>query len=177
MGYGIGHATVAEIFMDNTPSYSEKKYSSTIEFIIVVVIIAVLMKLLLDLFFSQQEKITDTAFVGLAQSFTSKVNVVHGQWLMDKQPDVVVLSRLNSEEKQYVQVNKSGWIDSKHPNLACSYIWQQTLTMPLQVVKSAVIAIEIQNKSIKNGRLCRYSIANGQSFDYRSDTGKVQQVN
>ena len=83
----------------------------------------------------------------------------------------------NLHKKQYVNVNKSGWIDSDHTSLACHEIWQQTLTMPLQVVKSAVVAIEIQNKTIKNGRLCRYSIANGQSFDYRSATGKVKQVN
>ena len=163
--------------MANPPGNIEKKQESTIEFVIVVVIIAVLMKLLLDMFFTQQEKITNTAFVSLAQSFTSKVNVVHGQWLMDKEPNIVVLSRLKSKEKQYVNVNKSGWIDSDHTSLACHEIWQQTLTMPLQVVKSAVVAIEIKNKAIKNGRLCRYSIANGQSFDYRSDTGKVKQVN
>ncbi|ALO36067.1 hypothetical protein CMT41_16030 [Colwellia sp. MT41] len=162
--------------MEKTPNHAEKKQGSTIEFVIVIVIIAVLMKLLLDLFFSQQEKITNIAFVGLAQNFTSKINVIHGQWLMDKQPDIVVLNRLNSTEKQYVQVNKSGWVDSDHTSLACHKIWQQTLAMPLQVVKSPVVAIEIHNKTIKNGRLCRYSIANGQSFDYRSDTGKVKQV-
>ena len=163
--------------MKKTSNQSEKKQASIIEFLVVIVIIAVLMKLLLDLFFSQQEKITNTAFVGLAQSFTSKVNVVHGQWLMDQQPDVVVLSRLNSNEKEYVNVNRYGWIDTKKSSLACHDIWQQTLSMPLQVVKSVVIAIEIQNKAIKNGRLCRYSITNGQSFDYRSDIGQVKQVN
>ena len=163
--------------MTKSLSNTEKKQRSLAEFIVVVVIIAVLMKLLLDLFFSQQAKITNTAFVGLAQSFTSKVNVVHGQWLMDKQPDVVVLSQLNSKEKQYVDVNVAGWIDNNHTSLACHRIWQQTLAMPLKVVKSTVVAIEIQNKAIKNGRLCRYSIANGQSFNYRSDTGKVKQVN
>ena len=163
--------------MAKPPIYADKRQRSVVEFLIVVVIIAVMMKLLLDLFFSQQEQITNTAFVGLAQSFTSKINVIHGQWLMDKQPSTVVLSRMNSKEKQYVQVNKSGWVDSNHLSLACHKIWQQTLTMPLQVVKSAVVAIEIQNNSLKTGRLCRYSIANGQSFDYRSDTGKVRQVN
>ncbi|PKI13156.1 hypothetical protein [Colwellia sp. 12G3] len=163
--------------MEKTPSATEKKQASIIEFLIVIIIVAVLMKLLIDLFFSQQEKITNTVFVGLAQSFTSKVNVVHGQWLMDEQPNVVVLSRLSSNEKQYVNVNRFGWIDNNHTSLACHNIWQQTLAMPLQVVKSVVIAIEIHNKAIKNGRLCRYSIANGQSFDYRTDTGKVKQVN
>ncbi len=163
--------------MSKSLNNTEKKQRSLAEFIIVVVIIAVIMKLLLDLFFSQQAKITNTAFVGLAQSFTSKVNVVHGQWLMDEQPGLVVLKRMNSKEKQYVNVNKAGWVDNDHDSLACHIIWQQALSMPLNVVKSKVIAIEIKNKAIKNGRLCRYSIANGQSFDYRSDTGKVKQVN
>jgi len=159
-----------------TSSNTEKKQRSLAEFIVVIIIIAVLMKLLIDLFFAQQEKITDTAFVGLAQSFTSKVNIIHGQWLMDGQPVTVVLNRANSQEKQYIDVNAAGWIDNEHTSLACQNIWQQTLAMPLQVVKSPVIAIEIKDISIKNGRLCRYSIVNGQSFDYRSDTGKVKQV-
>ena len=136
----------------------------------------ILMKLLLDLFFSQQEKITNTAFIGLAQSFTSKVNVVHGQWLMDEQPNIVILSRINTTVKEYVNVNKAGWIDNNHTSLACHKIWKQTLGMPLKVVKSPVVSIEIKSKAIQGGRLCRYSIANGQSFDYRSDTGKVKQV-
>jgi len=157
-------------------SYAEKKQRSYFEFIMVVLVIAVLMKLLIELFFSQQARITDTAFVGLAQSFTSKVNVVHGQWFMDKKPNIVVLNSLHSMEKQYITVNKFGWIDNDHGSLACNEIWQQTLAMPLTVVKSIVVAIEIQNKAIKNGRLCRYRIANGQYFDYRSDTGKVRLV-
>lgn len=163
--------------MANSPSNAEKKQRSLAEFIIVVVIIAVMMKLLLDLFFSQQAKITDTVFVGLAQNFTTQVNVIHGQWLMDEQPNVVVLNQMNSTKIQSIDVNKSGWVDSNHSTLACNIIWQQTLAIPLKVVKSTVVAIEIKNKTIKNGRLCRYSIANGQSFDYRSDTGKVRQVN
>ncbi|WP_019027300.1 hypothetical protein [Colwellia piezophila] len=162
--------------MTKTPSYTEKKQRSLTEFIVVVVIIAILMKFLIDISFSQQAKITNVAFVGLGQSFTSKVNVVHGQWLMDKQPDFVVLNRLNSNEKQYVAVNKFGWVDDDHKSLACQRIWSQVLTIPLKVVNESVVAIEIHKKSIKNGRLCRYSIANGQSFDYRSDTGKVKPV-
>jgi competence protein ComGC len=163
--------------MKKTLNQSEKKQSSMIEFLVVLVIVAVLMKLLLDFFWSQQQNITNAAFIGLAQSFTSKVNVVHAQWLMDEQPDVVVLSQLNSTEKQYVNVNSTGWIDNDHISLACHNIWLQTLVMPLQVVKSVVTAIEIHNEEIKNGRLCRYSIVSGEFFDYRSDTGKVKQVN
>jgi competence protein ComGC len=155
---------------------TDKKHRTLNEFIVVVIIIAVLMKLLLDLFFTQQDRITNTAFVGIAQSFTSKVNIIHAQWLMDGQPTTVSLNRMNSEAKEYVEVNDAGWIDNQHSSLACQEIWQQTLLMPLQVVKSLVTVVEIKNKAIKNGRLCRYSIANGQSFDYRSDTGKVKQV-
>jgi competence protein ComGC len=155
---------------------TEKKHRTLNEFIVVVIIIAVLMTFLLDLFFAQQDRITNTAFVGVAQSFTSKVNIIHAQWLMDDQPTKVSLNRMNSEDKEYVEVNDAGWIDNQHASLACQEIWQQTLLMPLQVVKSLVTVVEIKNKAIKNGRLCRYSIANGQSFDYRSDTGKVKQV-
>ncbi len=158
-----------------TNAQAEKKQKSRSEFIIVIVIIAVMMALLIELFFSQQEKITDTAFVNLAQSFTSKVNVVHSQWLMDEQPNSVILQHLDTQQ-QSVDVNQFGWIDSKNTALACQHIWQQTLLVPLKVVRSPVIAVEIKNNTIKNGRLCRYSLANGQSFDYRSDTGKVIQL-
>jgi len=161
--------------MEKTPNYTDKKQRSIIEFLVVVVIVTIMMKLLIDVFFSQQAKITNTAFVGLAQSFTSQVNVIHGQWLMDKQPRTVVLNRLNSNVKEFIHINDMGWVDSEHTSLACHKIWQQILAMPLQVVKSKVIAIEIQKNTIKNGRLCRYRIANGQYFDYRSDTGKVKQ--
>ena len=162
--------------MEKTPNYTEKKQRSLYEFIIVVVIIAIIMKLLIDVFFSQQEKVTNTAFINLSQNFTSKINVVHGQWLMDKQPDVVVLNRLNSNEKEFINVNRKGWVDNEHTSLACHKIWQQILAMPLQVVRTKVIAIEILNNANEIGRLCRYSLANGQYFDYRSDTGKVRLV-
>lgn len=162
--------------MEKTPNYTEKKQRSVFEFVIVVVIIAIMMKLLIDVFFSQQAKVTNTAFISLSQNFTSKVNVVHGQWLMDKQPNLVVLNSLNSNEKEFINVNRNGWVDNEHTSLACHIIWQQILVMPLQVVKSKIIAIEIQDNANKIGRLCRYSIANGQYFDYRSDTGKVRLV-
>lgn len=162
--------------MAHPPSNTEKNQRSLVEFIIVIVIIAIMMKLLIDLFFTQQERVTNTAFVGLAQSFTSKVNVVHGQWLMDEEPSIVIVNRLNSIENEHINVNEAGWIDNSDTNLACQQIWLQTLAMPLKVIKSNVIAIEVKDISIKNGRLCRYSIANGQSFDYRSDTGKVKQA-
>lgn len=163
--------------MKKTPNYTDKKQRSMIEFLVVVIIVAIMMKLLVDVFFSQQAKVTDTAFVSLAQNFTSKINVIHGQWLMDKQPRIVVLTRLNSKVKELIHVNEMGWVDNVHNSLACHQIWQQTLAIPLQVIKSKVIAMEIHKNTIKNGRLCRYSIANGQYFDYRSDTGKVKSVN
>jgi competence protein ComGC len=163
--------------MEKAPNYTEKKQRSIIEFLVVVVIIAIMMKLLIDVFFTQQAKVTDTVFVGFSQNFASKVNVVHSQWLMDNQPNIVVLNQLNSNTKEFIHVNDMGWIDSEHARLACHQIWQQTLALPLQVVKSKVTIIEINKKSIKNGRLCRYSIADGQFFDYRSDTGRVTQVN
>lgn len=152
------------------------KQASLPEFIMVVVIIAILMKLVIDASFTQQDRVTNAAFVGLAQTFTSKINVVHGQWLMDRQPNVVVLNSVNSNEEQHISVNAAGWVDNNDLATPCHIIWQQTLAMPLKAVKSPVTAIEIKIKSMKSGRLCRYSIANGQSFDYRSDTGKVNQV-
>ena len=161
--------------MENTPSTNDKKQASIIEFLIVVVFVAVLMKLLASVFFEQEANVTDIAFVGLAQNFTTKLNVVHGQWMMDRQPKIVVINSLNSAEQEAIFVNRAGWIDSEFSVLACQKIWQQALAVPLHVANSPITAIEIQNISINNGRLCRYSIANGQSFDYRSDIGKIQQ--
>jgi len=160
--------------MAKKSNYTDKNQNSTIEFLVVIVIVMILMKVLLDSFFDQQDKITNKAFIILVQNFTSRVNVIHGQWRMDAQPNIVVLRQLNSNEKQYVNVNKTGWVDNDDNLLACHNIWQQILVTPLSVVKSTVVAIEIKHKDMKNGRVCRYSIANGQSFDYRSDTGKVK---
>lgn len=161
--------------MDKIFNASVRKQNSIIEFIIVLVFVGIMMKLLISTYFTQEAKVTDVAFSGLMQNFTSKLNVIHGQWLMDEQPNEVVLNRMNSKEKQSIHVNNMGWIDSKFASLACQNIWQQALGVPLQVLNTPVTAIEIQNISIKNGRLCRYSIANGQSFDYRSDIGKIKQ--
>lgn len=161
--------------MENTSNASEKKQASIVEFLIALIFIGVMMKLVISTYFNQEVNVTNAAFTGLAQNFTSKLNVVHGQWMMDEQPQFVVLSSLHSQEKQSIFVNDLGWIDSEYSTLACQNIWQQVLDMPLEVVNSPVTAIEIHNISIKNGRLCRYSIANGRSFDYRSDIGKVKQ--
>ena len=78
MGYGFGYARLAVKLMEKTPNYTDKKQRSIFEFVIVIIIVTIMMTLLIDVFFSQQTKVTNTAFNSLSQNFTSKVNVVHG---------------------------------------------------------------------------------------------------
>lgn len=151
----------------------EKKEKSMIELIIIVAVIAILMGSFINQFFKQQQQITDTGFESLAHKFSSKVQVVHGQWFMDKQPNVVVLSSFNSEKKELVSVNDFGWIDSDNQGANCQQIWQVAMDMPMNFMQKPVVALELVQDT-KQGRTCRYQLAEGLYFDYNTRTGKVQ---
>ncbi|MGL1956516.1 MAG: hypothetical protein OCD00_04300 [Colwellia sp.] len=155
-------------------SNSEKKEKSLAEFVIVIVLVAIMMTIFIRYFMTQEQQITVTGFNALAQSFNSKVTVVHAQWLMDKQPLKMVVSSFNRQKPQIIPVNKKGWIDVKHNNLACEKIWQHTLEVPMQILQTVVSAIEIQKSSMKKGRLCRFSIISGQYFEYQTNTGRIK---
>ena len=69
--------------------------------------------------FDENEHVfTDTGFNALANSFTTKVQIVHAQWLMDKQPNIVKVKDVQGDS-QRIAVNKYGWIDSNDNTNRC----------------------------------------------------------
>jgi len=153
----------------------EKREKSLAEFIIIVVLLALLMKVFISYFFEHQEQITTTGFTSLAQSFNSTVVAVHAQWLMEKKPSVVALGQLNNSEKQLVQVNNHGWLDTHKNDFSCEEIWRLAMAVPMSLMKLSIAAIELKRPE-NNFHHCRYILSSGQFFDYISETGEVTAV-
>ena len=161
-------------------SNSEKKEKSLAEFVVIVALVGMLMAIFINYFIKNEAQFTHTGFTIIAQSFNTKVNTVHAQWMMDKQPSIVYLASLNTEKKQAVSVNKSGWIDVKHHPLPCEAIWLMVIESPMDSLKFSVSAIEVQ-ESINEHRIvensqCRYVLLDGSYFQYNRTKGKVSKV-
>ena len=164
----------------------EKREKSMAEFVVVIIIFAILMKVFISYFSEQEQHITTTGFTAIAQSFNNTIMVVHAQWFMEQQPNVVWLALANKKDKVPVTVNKSGWLDipKQEENVLipltnmtpCESIWQLAMTMPLQLMKLSVVAIELRDKTMGEGHHCRYLLPSGQYFEYYSETGQVTKV-
>jgi len=161
-------------------SNSEKKEKSVAEFVIIVVLVGMLMSVFINYFIKQEVQLNETAFKTLAQNFTSKVSTIHAQWLMDKQPRIVKLASINSQEKQLISVNKFGWVDAKNEPLVCEYIWQVVMASPMSVMKQPIAGFEVRNFTeqpmTKISLVCRYMLPNGVYFDYNRLNGRVSGV-
>lgn len=151
----------------------EKREKSMAELLIVVVVFSVLMAIFISYFMPQKARMSHTGFNRLANNFISQLTTVHGQWLMDNKPAVVILSSMSEGKKEHVPVNKLGWIDVNEPAIACQMIWQLALDIPMDFMQSPVSAIEVKNTSQKMGRICRYSVSSITFFEYYTATGKV----
>lgn len=165
-------------------SNSEKKEKSLAEFITIIALVGVMMAMFINYFIKSEPKFTHAGFSTLAQQFNSKVNAVHAQWLMDKQPNIVLLSSFNTKDKQAVSVNKSGWVDVKKEKLACEAIWQLIMEAPMNLMQFSISAIEVhnmQNTDLDNQGTdkvseCRYILMDGSYFQYNRAKGKVSKV-
>ena len=165
-------------------SNSEKKEKSLAEFVVIVALVGVMMAVFINFYIKNESQFTQAGFATIAQSFNTKVNTVHAQWMMDKQPNVVYLASLNNEKKQAVPVNKAGWIDVQQTQLSCDTIWQLVMEMPISAMKFPVSAIEVHTSlgkqrskdgdSIKSE--CRYVLLDGSYFQYNRAKGKVSKV-
>ena len=162
---------------------TEKREKSMAEFVVVIIIFAVLMKVFIGYFFEQEKNISKAGFSALGQNFNNKIIAVHAQWLMDKKPNVVLLSSFGSQSKIPVTVNTKGWIDVSKQQLdsntttACEQIWFLAMAAPMQLMKFSIAAIQIQDKDNNNFNHCRYVLSSGEYFEYVSATGKVSKVN
>jgi len=170
-------------------SNSEKKEKSLAEFLVIVVLVGVMMAIFINFFIKNETQFTRASFVAMAQSFNTKVNAVHAQWMMDKQPNVVYLASLNNVKKQAISVNKSGWIDVKENPLACEKIWRLVMESPITAMSFSVSAIEVHHSNKKNSNKktnneqskdensqCRYVLLDGSYFQYNRTKGKVSKV-
>jgi len=165
-------------------SNSEKKERSLAEFVVIVALVGVMMAVFINFYIKNESQFTQVGFATIAQSFNTKVNAVHAQWMMDKQPNVVYLASLNNEKKEAVSVNKAGWIDVQQTQLSCDAIWQLVMEMPISAMKFPVSAIEVytanSNQQSKQGSsensVCRYVLVDGSYFQYNRAKGKVSKV-
>lgn len=165
-------------------SNSEKKEQSLAEFIVIVTLVGVMMAVFINYFIKSEAQFIHAGFAVVAQNFNTKVNAVHAQWMMDKQPNVVYLASLNKAKKQAVPVNKAGWIDVQQEQLACENIWQLVIEAPMSSMKFSVSAIEVHNYYNKSqteqgtieNSLCRYVLLDGSYFQYNRANGKVSKV-
>lgn len=159
-----------------------KREKAMAEFVVVIIVFAILMKIFINYFSEQEQSITKAGFTAIAKNFHSTVLVVRAQWLMDKQPKVVQLTTLNKEGKTPVTVNNYGWLDAPkqtsqlNTTTACENIWQLAMTMPMQLMKLSIAAIELRDKDFAEYRHCRYFLSSGEYFDYYSKTGQVSKV-
>lgn len=153
---------------------SDNKEKSLAEIVIIVLIIAILMVSFIHYFFKQEDQLTNVAFSRLAQNFSTKVTVVHAQWFMDKQPNIVIIAL--PKEQQKVSVNNNGWIDHLEGNLACSHIWNMVMMEPMFIMKMPISAVEVKKAGINVGRICRFELPSGQYFEYNAHSGKVSNV-
>jgi len=162
-------------------SNSEKREKSLAEFIAIVALVGVMMAIFINFYIKNESQFTQAGFVAIAQTFNTKVNTVHAQWMMDKQPNIVYLASLNHVQKQAVPVNKSGWIDVQQSQLACETIWQLVMELPINEMKYPISAIEVHTLSngnesdLKNSE-CRYVLLDGSYFQYKRTKGKVSKV-
>jgi len=161
----------------------DKREKSMAEFVVVIIVFAVLMKIFISYFSEQEQHITTTGFTAIAQNFNNTVVAVHAQWFMDKQPQIVWLATQHKKDRIAVTVNKQGWLDvpkqikSSENITACENIWQLAMTIPMQLMKFSIAAIELHDKGVGDFHHCRYLLPSGQYFEYYSRTGKVTKVN
>jgi len=160
----------------------DKREKSMAEFVVVIIVFAVLMKIFISYFSEQEQHITTTGFTAISQNFNSTVLAVHAQWFMDKQPNVVLLAAPDKKDRISVTVNEHGWLDVPKQAIklttttACENIWQLAMTIPMQLMKFSIAAIELHDKGLDDFHHCRYLLPSGQYFEYYSETGKVTKV-
>lgn len=179
---------------------AEHKERTMFELIIIGVLITLLMANFLYAFFKQESSIEEAGFRALANRFTTKVNAIHGQWLMDSRPEIIRL-RDNLGNTKQIKVNQFGWPDGN----SCEMIWQLVLEMPLTLLNQPISVLELNTqssalddnqallskktaeKSAKKTaekiaekrtkktteKVCRYYFTQGQYFDYQRHSGKV----
>jgi type II secretory pathway pseudopilin PulG len=155
---------------------AERKERSMIEVLVIVVLMGALAAVFISSFFKQEQQLSNAAFESLVQEFSSRIQVIHAQWMMDKQPNVVQLRILNSKEIERVTVNKKGWVDSSSRTSPCQDIWFMATGAPLIFMNSPVTVIDIERAG-EAGRICKYLAGDEDqqyAFEYSPNNGKIK---
>ncbi|MDP7593306.1 MAG: hypothetical protein QF552_11565 [Litorilituus sp.] len=159
---------------------SEKNEKSLAEFLLIITLVGVMMSVFINFFIEHEAQYSQAGFKTMAQNFTTKVSVVHGQWIMDKHPEVVELAMMHDLTKQLISVNQQGWIDVNSTSLVCEKIWQLVMESPLRYMKQTIAAIEVRSlakaSAVETTSICRYALPNGTYFDYNRLNGRVTSV-
>jgi hypothetical protein len=169
---------------------SDKKEKSLAELIISGLLIALLMMSFIYYFFKEESQLTKAGYSSLANSFFTRVTTIHAQWYMENKPSKVILTVLDNsnqstgqsgrETKKIIPLNKAGWVDVDDKakvgtlsSTACQRIWLLLMETPMSFMRQPISAIEVKENKRKSGRVCRYTIASGEFFEYHSANGKV----
>lgn len=159
---------------------TEKNEKSLGELLIIIAMLAILMAVFIYYFFEQEGQFKTAGLAAMKNTFSSRVNNVHAQWIMDLKPEVVYVKVLgdegNNSSKNGIPVNARGWIDAKGNGNACLSIWQSTMEVPMELMNSPVSAIEIKKEETGKGRICRFELPSGEHFKYDTNTGKVSDI-
>ena len=148
---------------------AEQKERTLIELIAIGVLITMMMASFVHYYFKQESTFVDTGLRSIANQFSTQVQAVRGQWLMDGQPNIVKQKETNGDVS-LVSVNQNGWPDSKN----CQQLWQIVLQVPMQIMNQPISVIELQHTDNKSEKVCRYRLASGQFFDYLPLSGQIR---
>jgi len=149
-----------------------KKEKTLAEQLIIVVLIAVLMAIFWLEFEENEQVIENTGFEAMSNAFSTKVQLVHAQWLMDKQPSKVMVKN-SYGQVEVIAVNKKGWVDAVDAQQPCVDIWRQVMNLPLIFIKQPISVIAVNRmQSVKNS-VCRYALNGSTYFEYDKNTGKL----
>lgn len=152
--------------------------------LIIALLLSALMAIFLSYFFEQQDDIENTALKSVAANFSSQITVIRSQWLMDKKPRHVDIEIKDSSKTLYKQitVNRYGWVDVNDKANVCENIWLLIMDRPLAFFNMPIGAVLLknghceENKEQRFGHLCRYTVKNGDYFEYDSADGNVSQI-
>jgi len=156
----------------------EKREKSLGEQVIIVVLLAAMMALFLYYFFKQSDELSQAGFGNLAHNFSAKITAIRAQWYMDKQPQLVFVrenTSQNASNQGYgVPVNTKGWVDVGDAKAGCEKIWQFVMGTELVFMKQPIAVISVEDAEHNKARRCRYSLPDGEFFEYHPNTGKVK---
>lgn len=155
---------------------TEKNEKSMGELLIIIAMLSIMMAVFIYYFLKQEEQFTSVGFGAVKNTFSSRVNIIHAQWIMDLKPDSVYVKELNEGKKNGIAVNARGWIDAFDNGNACQYIWQATMEVPMELMNSPISSIEIKKEGSGKNRICRYELPSGEHFKYDTNTGKVSDI-